>query len=138
MGGMKPTTEMLLKAHIAKQCSARILWAEAKKKAEAKKIDVKVFKRDLGPELDKLRDVCEGALQVKKHYGKLDAKTIQTVKTQSDKVEKIVREYVALCKQQSDKAGTTPDQKKAWDSLKTQLSTTSSAAGNMTRPALKA
>jgi hypothetical protein len=138
MGGMKPTPEMLLKAHIAKQCSARILWAEAKKKAVAKKVDVKVFNRDLGPELDKLRDVCEGAQQVKKHYAKLDPKTIQTVKTQSEKVDKIIREYVALCKQQSDKPGVTADQKKAWESLKTQLSTTASASGNMTRPVLRA
>jgi hypothetical protein len=137
MGGLKPTTEMLLKAHIAKQCATRILWAEAKKKAVAKKIDVKVFNKDLGPELDKLRDVCEGAQQVKKHYGKLDPKTIQAVKSQSDKVEKIIRDYVAICKQQAGKAGITPDQKKAWESLKNQLDTTAAAPGNMTRPALK-
>jgi len=137
MGGMKPTPEMLLKAHIAKQSTARILWAEAKKKAEAKKVDVKVFTRDLGPELDKLRDLCEGALQVKKHYGKLDSKTIQAVKNQSLKVEKIIRDYGALCTQESKKSGVTADQKKAWDGLKRQLDTTASAPGNMTRPALK-
>jgi hypothetical protein len=137
MGGLKPTPEMLLKAHIAKQCAARILWAEAKKKAEAKKVDVKLFKRDLGPELDKLRDVCEGALQVKKHYGKLDPKTIKTVKDQSLKVEKIIRDYGTLCTQESKKPGVTADQKKAWESLKSQLDTTAAAPANMTRPALK-
>ena len=43
MGGLKPTTEMLLKAHIAKQCASRILWAEAKKKAEATGVRIEGF-----------------------------------------------------------------------------------------------
>lgn len=136
MTSMKPTAEMILKAKVGQQTAARILWNEAKKKAAAKKVDVSVFNKKLGPALDAVRDAADKADQEKKK-GKLDAKTKQAVKQKADDVKRIIKTYSDLCDSRAKEADLSADTKKAWTSLKLQLETTSSAVDNATRPILK-
>jgi hypothetical protein len=135
-GGMTPTREELLKHHVLGHCAQHLTWSSAKKKA-SKYVDTKVFKLNLGPSLDSLRDICEGAMDVKKYYSKLDDRTLKPVKDRKAKVEKIIREYQAICKREMAKPGVTADQKRAWGDLASQLDTVAAAPGNMTRQVLR-
>jgi hypothetical protein len=132
-GGMKPTHEELLRHHVLGHCAQHVTWTSAKKKA-SKYVDTKVFNRNLGPALDSLRDICDGAMDVKKYYSKLDDRTLKPVKERKAKVEKIIMEYQTICKREMAKPSLTADQKKAWGDLTTQLQTCAAAPGNMTRP----
>jgi hypothetical protein len=134
--GLKPTREQLLKHHVLGHCAQHLTWATAKKKA-SKHVDTKVFNRNLGPALDSLRDICDGAMDVKKYYNQLDDRTLKPVRERKAKVEKIINEYLAICKRELAKPGLTADQKKAWGDLATQLQTTAAAPANMTRQVLR-
>jgi len=136
MGGMKPTAEMILKAKIGQQTAARILWNDAKKKAAAKKVNTKLFNKNLGGALDSVRDAANKADEEKKK-GKLDPKTKQAVKQKADDAKKIIKTYSDLCEKESKNASLSDDTQKAWNSLKLQLETTASAVDNATRPFVK-
>jgi hypothetical protein len=136
MGGIKPTAEMILKAKVGQQTAARILWNEAKKKAAVKKVDTKLFNKNLGPALDSVRDAADKADQEKKK-GKLDPKTKQALKQKADDAKKIIKTYSDLCEKESKNASLSEDTQKAWNGLKLQLETTASAIGNATRALLK-
>jgi hypothetical protein len=133
---MKPTAEMILKAKIGQQTAARILWNEAKKKAAAKKVNTKLFNKNLGPALDAVRDAANKADEEKKK-GQLDPKTKQAVKQKVDDAKKIIKTYSDLCAKESKNASLSNDAQDAWNSLKLQLETTSSAVDNATRPFVK-
>lgn len=142
MTAMKPSKEMLLKSRIAKQSADRLLWSDAKKKAAAKKIDpdaaFKKVKGKLGEELDKLRDVVEGAKKFIKAFPKgLDPEGKKVVNEQAAKCLSIIREYQKVCVAEAKKPGLSQAQKDAWEDLHSALHMREIGLGNTTRPVLK-
>lgn len=133
---LEPTTEMILKYKVLKQSTARILWNDAKTKA-GKHVDVKVFNKDLGPALDSLRDIAEAAQQARKQGKKLEPKTVDAIKRRKATADKIIKDYQALVQKKLSDPALTSAQKAAWGDLKSKLSVTASAPGNMSRAALK-
>jgi len=141
MTGTKPSTEMLLKARIAKHSVDRLLWNQAKKKA-AKDIDpdaaFKKVKGALGDELDKLRDMVEGAKKFIKAYPDgLDAQGKQIVENQVAKCRGIIRGYQKVCQAEASKAGIKPAKKEAWKDLYEALHLRDADLDNNTRTVLR-
>lgn len=111
-----PSVEQILKRKISGQSVARMQWNRAKSEA-GKVVDVKLFKDDLGPKLDALNQLYQGALDVKKYYPVLDDRTKKPVATKLKEVEKVVWKYKQLCKTQAAAAAQNAPQVKAWNKL---------------------
>jgi len=142
MTAMKPSKEMLLKSRVAKQSADRVIWSDAKKKAAAKKIDpdgaFKTAKGKLGDELDKLRDLVEGAKKfIKAFPNGLDPEGKKLVNDQAAKCRTIIQAYQKICVAEAKKAGLTPAQKDAWEDLHAALHMREIGVDNTIRPVLK-
>jgi hypothetical protein len=120
MTGVKPTVDQIMKRKFAGQSAVRVQWNDAKKKA-ATVVDVSVFKENLGPLLDVMNQLYQGALEVKRYYPTLDERTKKPVRAQKTKIETVMGHYKTICTNESDKQGVTPAQKKAWGSLTTAI-----------------
>jgi hypothetical protein len=120
MTDIKPSVEQILKRKFAGQSAVRVQWNDAKKKAGTV-VDVSVFKEDLGPLLDVMNQLYQGALEVKRYYPTLDERTKKPVRAQKTKIETVMGHYKTICANESNKQGVTPAQKKAWDSLVTAI-----------------
>lgn len=120
MTDIKPSVEQILKRKFAGQSAVRVQWNDAKKKAGTV-VNVSVFKEDLGPLLDVMNQLYQGALEVKRYYPTLDERTKKPVRAQKTKIETVMGHYKTICANESNKQGVTPAQKKAWDSLVTAI-----------------
>jgi hypothetical protein len=120
MTDIRPSVEQILKRKFAGQSAVRVQWNDAKKKAGTV-VDVSVFKEDLGPLLDVMNQLYQGALEVKRYYPTLDERTKKPVRAQKTKIETVMGHYKTICANESNKQGVTPAQKKAWDSLVTAI-----------------
>ena len=116
MTNMKPSVEQIMKRKFAGQSAVRVQWNRAKQTA-GKVVDVSVFKEDLGPLLDGMNQLYQGALEVKRFYPTLDERTKKPVRSQKAKIENVLRSYKTICTNEAGKQGVTAAQKKAWSDL---------------------
>ena len=116
MTNMKPSVEQIMKRKFAGQSAARVQWNRSKQTA-GKLVDVSVFKGDLGPLLDGMNQLYQGALEVKRFYPTLDERTKKPVRTQKAKIESVLHSYKKICTNEAKKTGVTAAQKKAWSVL---------------------
>ena len=142
MTAMKPSKEMLLKSAIAKHSADRVMWSDAKKKAAAKKIDpdaaFKKVKGKLGEELDKLRDLVEGAKKfIKAFPGGLDPEGKKLINDQAHKCGSMIQAYQKICLAEAKKPGISAAQKDAWEDLHAALHLREAGLDNTTRAVLR-
>jgi hypothetical protein len=129
---------MLLKSKIGKQSSDRVMWNEAKKKAAAKGIKPDpAFKNKFGEELDKLRDLVEGAKQFIKAFPKgLDPDGKKLINEQAKKCKIIIAGYQKICEAEAKKDGNAAHVA-AWKDLHGALHIRESGINNTIRPVVR-
>lgn len=128
-------------ARIGKHSANRVSWVTAKKTA-AKHIDpdaaFKKVKGELGAELDKLRDLVEGAKKFIKAYPQgLDAAGKKLVSDQAERCKTLIRAYQKACDAAKAKPGLSPAKVDAWKTLHMALAGLESHVDAGTRPVLR-
>jgi hypothetical protein len=78
------------------------------KKAFAKEcgIDVKVFNKGLGPQYDRLNGLAKGVMETRE-YVQLDERSFKSLRSEKDKLERIIKEYRKITKPKADAANNT-------------------------------
>ena len=118
-----PSMDMLVKRYLRLQSRARISWAKEKKDV-SRTIDTKVFKKDLGGQLDRLNAIGLATKEIIELLGPTHAASLrakQAVTGQSTKVARIITDYKKICSDHIKSGWVTPAQMTAWKDLGHEL-----------------
>jgi hypothetical protein len=118
-----PSMEMLVKRYLRLQSRARISWAKEKKDV-SKTVDTKVFKKDLGGQLDRLNAIGLATKEIIEAVGQAHAASVrakQAVTSQNTKIARIITDYKKICTDHIKSGWVTDAQKAAWQDLGSEL-----------------
>ena len=79
-------------------------WEARKAFAKDCGIDVKVFNKGLGPQYDRLNGLAKGVMETRE-YVQLDERSFKSLRSEKDKLERIIKEYRKITKPKADSAG---------------------------------